>query len=63
MNYDEIIAEYEKGVDWQNMQDAPDKLVLETRLIAMRRLEAMHEQEAQRLHRESEQIEDVLMAM
>ena len=63
MNYDELAAEYEKGVNWTTWDDAPDKVVMENRLIALSQLAAYHEREAARIRHEREQLNALLMAM
>jgi hypothetical protein len=63
MDYNKLAAEYEKGVDWASWDDAPEKLVMQNRLIALSQLAAYHAREAERIKREQEQLSDLLMAM
>jgi hypothetical protein len=63
MNYDDIIAELEEGVDWSTWQDLSNKEVLQNKLVAMRQLEAIHRREADKLHLEQEQLSEFLVAM
>ncbi|MDR1184979.1 MAG: hypothetical protein LBK67_09310 [Coriobacteriales bacterium] len=63
MDYDEVANEYEKGVDWQNWPQTNDRDVLEMRLAALRHKEAKCSQEAQKLHRESDRLAQLLMTM
>jgi hypothetical protein len=43
MNYDKIIAEIEKGIDWSRLKDAPEKEVLEMRILGLGHLADLHE--------------------
>jgi hypothetical protein len=63
MDYDDIITELEKGVDWSTWEDLPNRDVLQNKLIAMRQLEAIHRREADKLHLEQQQLSELLMAM
>ena len=63
MNYDDIITELEGGVDWHTWEDLPSRDVLVNKLIATRQLEAIHQREAARLHREQQQLSEFLTAM
>jgi hypothetical protein len=63
MDYNDIITELEKGVDWSAWEDLPNRDVLQNKLIAMRQLEAIHRREADKLHLEQQQLSELLMAM
>jgi hypothetical protein len=63
MNYDELIAKLEEGVDYSTLEPMPAQEVLKSRLLAMRQLAALHEREARRLSHESEQLDNLLMAL
>jgi len=63
MDYDKIASELENGVDWRTWEDMPNRDVLLNKLIATRQLEAVHQREAQRLHREQQQLSEFLAAM
>jgi len=63
IDYEKLAVEYEKGVDWASWDNAPEKTVMENRLIAMNQLAAFHLHEAEKIKRESEQLSDLLMAM
>jgi hypothetical protein len=63
MDYEKIIAEAEAGTDWSDWDDTPSKRVLEDRIIAIRQLAALREQEAQVLHRKQEQLSQMLAVM
>ena len=63
MDYEKIAVELEKGVDFAILDPLPPVEEIKNRLIAMRQLAAMHEREAQRLNHESEQLDNLLLAM
>jgi hypothetical protein len=63
MDYEKIIAEAEVGIDWSDWDDTPSKRVLEDRIIAIRQLAALREQEVQVLHRKQEQLSQMLVVM
>ena len=63
MNYEEIIAEVENGIDWSEWEDTPLQQVLEDRLIAIRQLQAIREQEVLVLHRKQEQLAQLLTVL
>ena len=63
MDYDDIIARLEEGVDWSTWEDLPNRDVLVNKLIATRQLEAIHRREADKLHREQQQLNEILLAM
>ncbi|MDR1014974.1 MAG: hypothetical protein LBL86_08385 [Coriobacteriales bacterium] len=63
MDYEKIIAEAEAGTDWSDWGDTPSKRVLEDRIIAIRQLAALREQEVQVLHRKQEQLSRMLAVM
>jgi hypothetical protein len=63
MSYEDISAELERGIDWASLESRPAAGVLRDRLVAMRQLAALHEREAQRLQHESEQLDNLLMAI
>jgi len=63
MDYEKIIADVENGIDWSEWEDTPSQKVLEDRIIAIRQLQAIREQEAQVLHRKQEQLTLLLTAL
>jgi hypothetical protein len=63
LNYDELAAHYEGGVDWRSWPQTNDKDVLEMRLAALRYREAECSLEAQKLHVEGERLSELLMAL
>jgi hypothetical protein len=63
IDYDKLAEEFERGVNWASWEEAPEKLVLENRLIALRQLEAIHRREADKLHREQDQLGELLAVL
>ena len=63
MDYDDIIARLEEGVDWSTWEDLPNRDVLVNKLIATRQLESIHRREADKLHREQQKLNEILLAM
>jgi len=63
MDYKTIVAELEKGVDYSALEPMATVEEIKNRLIAMRQLAAIYEKEAQRLTHESEQLDNLLLAM
>jgi hypothetical protein len=62
MNYDEIIEELEQGVDLSTLEEVPDSVLMQERIVAMRQLAGVYEAKAQRLYHEYDQAVQLLSA-
>jgi hypothetical protein len=60
MDYDDIIAELEAGIDWTTLEDVPTREALKVKAVGLQYLKAMHEQQAEKYAAEYSQVNALL---
>jgi hypothetical protein len=60
MSYDDIIKEIEGGINWSELDDAPEQEVLEMKMLALGHLASLHERKAKLYAKDEQQLRQFL---